>query len=179
MNYKILAYWIAPLLLLNACASEPKTDYDLNVDFSTLKQFSQLDVTHTDDPLSADRITQNIKQILTQKGFIADAAQPDFLVTYAFKTQDKPKDSGLSIGLGTGTWGNSGGIGIGTSVGVPLGSDTAKIQVIQIDILDPQTQNLIWRGSDSFDFDSGGQDKAERTSKAVTKILSTFPPTQH
>lgn len=115
---------------------------------------------------------------MTQKGFVENTQAPDFNVAYALLTQDKPKDSGLSIGLGTGTFGRSGGIGIGTSVGVPLGSDTAKIQTIQIDIVDPKTKTLIWRGSDSYDFDAGGNEKAQDTAKAVSRILAQFPPTK-
>ncbi|ABM25973.1 conserved hypothetical protein [Shewanella sp. W3-18-1] len=176
MGYRYLAILLSALVLLSACSSKPKNDYDLNYDFAALRSFTQLTPQPTDDPLSAQRIQTEINDQLTQKGFVENTTSPDFNVTYALLTQDKPKDSGLSIGLGTGTFGSSGGIGIGTSVGVPLGSDTAKIQTIQIDIVDPKTKKLIWRGSDSFDFDTGGDKKAQDTAKAVSRILTQFPP---
>lgn len=184
MSYRQLVSLFCAALLLSACSSQPKNDYDLNFDFTQLTHFSQLASPPTDDPLSAQRIQTDISQQLNQKGFIelthtetqtADKTA-DFLVTYAINTTDKPKDSGLSIGLGTGTFGSSGGIGVGTSVGVPLGSDTAKVQTIQIDILDPSGKRLIWRGSDSYDFDMGGNEKAQETTKAVSRILAQFPP---
>ncbi|MCH1929794.1 DUF4136 domain-containing protein [Shewanella sp. A25] len=162
--------------LLSACSTTPKNDYDLNYDFSSLKSFDLRLPQSVDDPLSAERIQNEIKQQLLQKGFNESASSPDFHATFNLQTQDKPQNSGLSIGLGTGSIGHGGGIGIGTSVGVPLGSKTAKIQMIQIDIIDVQTNRLIWRGSDSFDFDSGGENKAQDTQKAVGNILAQFPP---
>ena len=177
MGLKTLSLFLTAMLL-SACASTPKTDYDLQFDFTKLKRFEQLNTVQSDDPLSAQRIQQDIYQSLTQKGFEPVDDMADFHITYAFKTEEKPRDSGLSIGLGTGSWGKSGGVSIGTSVGVPLGRDVKQIQTIQIDIIEPQSNRLIWRGTESFEFDSGGEDKAERTSKTVEKILSAFPPTQ-
>jgi len=176
MRYKYFASLFITMVFLGACSSKPKNDYDLNYDFKTLQSFSQLAPQPNDDPLSAQRIQTEISQQLRQKGFTESQSSPDFSVAYRLLTQDKPKDSGLSIGLGTGSFGRSGGIGIGTSVGVPLGSDTAKIQTIQIDIIDTKTNKLIWRGSDSFDFDAGGDKKAQDTAKAVSRILAQFPP---
>lgn len=164
------------LILLSACSSTPKHDYDLNYDFSKLTSFSQIVPPANNDPLSANRIQLAIETALSKQGFIKQETNPDFHVTYGFKVEDKPKDSGFSIGLGTGSWGSSGGASIGTSVDVPVGSDTAKIQIIQIDIIDPKTNKLIWRGSDRFTFDEGGNAKAEETNATVAKILAQFPP---
>lgn len=176
MGYRHFINLLLAVALLSACSSKPKNDYDLNYDFSTLHNFAQLTPSSTDDPLSAQRIQVEINTQLRQKGFVENPTAPDFNVAYALLTQDKPKDSGLSIGLGTGTFGHSGGIGVGTSVDVPIGSDTAKIQTIQIDIIDPKTNKLIWRGSDKYDFDAGGNEKAQDTAKAVSRILAQFPP---
>lgn len=163
-------------LLLTACTTTSKSDYDTEFDFSQLKTFSSISPERTNDPLSALRIEQSISSSLVNQGFVLDSQQPDFTVTYAFKVDDKPKDSGLSIGLGTGTWGSNGGVSVGTSVGVPIGSDTAKIQTIQIDIINPATNKLIWRGTDKFNFDAGGEEKVADTRATVAKILSQFPP---
>ncbi|MFB2649086.1 DUF4136 domain-containing protein [Shewanella mangrovisoli] len=176
MGYQNIASLFVALVLVSACSSKPKNDYDLNYDFKALQSFTQLAPQPSDDPLSAQRIQTEITQQLSQKGFTENASSPDFKVAYGLLTQDKPKDSGLSIGLGTGSFGRSGGIGVGTSVGVPLGSDTAKIQTIQIDIIDTKTNKLIWRGTDSFDFDGDGDKKAQDTAKAVSRILAQFPP---
>lgn len=162
--------------MLNACTSKPKSDYDIEYDFSQLKSFETFSPSQTDDPLSSSRIEDSIAVALTKQGFVMAQQQPDFKITYSFKVEDKPKESGLSIGLGTGTWGSSGGVSVGTSVGVPIGSDTARIQTIQIDIINPQTNKLIWRGTDKFNFDAGGEEKLSATQVTVTKILSQFPP---
>ncbi len=167
---------LVSILLFTACASKPKSDYDTEFDFSQLHSFAPFSPSQTNDPLSASRIEESITAALTKQGFILDKQQADFTVTYSFQVEDKPKDSGVSIGLGTGTWGSSGGVSVGTSVGVPIGSDTAKIQTIQIDIINPQTNQLIWRGTDKFNYDAGGEEKAADTHSTVAKILAQFPP---
>lgn len=167
---------LSALLLLASCSAKPKQDYDVNYDFSSLKTFSQLTVKQTDDPLTADRINADIKQTLLNQGYVYQADNADFIVNYAFVTEDKEKDSGLSIGLGSGTWGSGGGIGLGTSIGIPLGSDTAKTQTIQIDIVDPKDKRLIWRGNSQYHFDQGGEEKALEINKTVMAILAQFPP---
>jgi hypothetical protein len=164
------------LLLLASCATKPKQDYDVNYDFSVLKTFSQLTVKQTDDPLTADRINDDIKQTLLNQGYLFSASNADFVVNYAFITENKEKDSGLSIGLGSGTWGSSGGISLGTSIGIPLGSNTAKTQTIQIDIIDPADKRLIWRGNGQYHFDQGGEVKAQGINQTVATILAQFPP---
>ena len=163
-------------LLLTACSSTPKSDYDVDYDFTQLNSFQEQAPAQSSDPLSAARIQAAIANTLREKGFTQKKSQADFRVTFNYRVDDKPNDSGLSIGLGTGTWGSSGGVSVGTSVGVPIGSDTAKMQTIQIDIVDPTTNRLIWRGTDSFDFDAGGEQKVIDTQATVSEILSQFPP---
>lgn len=164
------------IVILSACASKPKSDYDTEFDFSQLHSFAPFSPAQSNDPLSSTRIEESITSSLLQQGFVLDRNQADFTVTYSFQVEDKPKDSGVSIGLGTGTWGSSGGVSVGTSVGVPIGSDTAKIQTIQIDIINPKTNRLIWRGTDKFNFDAGGEEKVADTRATVAKILALFPP---
>ena len=166
------------LLFLVSCAAKPKQDYDVNYDFSVLKTFSQLTVEQTDDPLTADRIKDDIKQTLINQGYIFKIDNADFMVSYAFMTKSKEKNSGLSIGLGSGTRGASGGISLGTSIGIPLGSDTAKTQTIQIDIVDPTEKRLIWRGNGQYHFEQGGEDKTKGINQTIVSILAQFPPTK-
>ena len=176
MKMSALIPLLITCLMLSACTSKPKSDYDTEYDFSQLNSFETVSPSKTNDPLSASRIEDAIAAALSKQGFVMVQQQADFNVTYSFKVENKPKKSGLSIGLGTGTWGSSGGVSVGTSVGVPIGSDTAQIQTIQIDIINPKTNKLIWRGTDKFDFDAGGEEKTAETQKTVTKILSQFPP---
>ncbi|MFV7782624.1 DUF4136 domain-containing protein [Shewanella marisflavi] len=163
-------------LLLSACASKPTQDYDIKYNFNYLKQFTLQKPANISDPLSTSRIDTAIVEHLTARGYVQTSDQAQFMVTYGFKVVDKPKRSGLSIGLGTGSWGSSGGVSVGTSVGVPMGSDSNKMQIIQIDIVDSASNKLVWRGSDAFDFDDGGEKKAKETRETVNKILAQFPP---
>lgn len=167
---------LLPWLVLSGCKSTPKQDYDVNYDFSRLKSFTQVAPQQTTDQLSSDRIKQSISSALTAQGYVQKDKDPDFIVTYGFRVDDKPSGSGFSIGLGAGSWGKSGGGSLGTSVAVPVGSDSAKVQTIQIDVIDPNTKKLIWRGSDKFNFDEGGKQKVEETNNTVNNILALFPP---
>lgn len=182
MNQKTIVncFYKAILLIVSftilGCQSPPKNDYDVDYDFSQLNSFSLIDVTNSDDPLTVQRVKQNITDALVNQGFTQTDSQADFLVSFAFETEEKPKSSGLSIGLGTGSWGSGGGASVGTSIGVPLGSDNAKIHIIQIDIIDPNQNKLIWRGTDKYDFEEGGEHKAKKTAETVFHILQQFPP---
>ena len=98
MRYKYIASLFIATVFLSACSTKPKNDYDLNYNFKALQSFSQLAPQPNDDPLSAQRIQTEITQQLSQKGFTENASSPDFKVAYGLLTQDKPKDSGLSIG---------------------------------------------------------------------------------
>lgn len=161
-------------ILLGACQSGPKVDYDTKTDFTALKTFALLSPPQTTDPLSSERIRTAVQQSLLAKGF-TEGDKADFQVTWVFETGSKPPSSGLSIGLGTGSWGRSGGVSVGTSVGIPLGGDKLY-QVIQIDVLSSGADKLLWRGTDSFEFREGGDDKADATRTTVDKILLAFPP---
>ncbi|WP_434938814.1 DUF4136 domain-containing protein [Shewanella sp. HL-SH8] len=182
MHYKTLLHFFSKAILLIiglaalGCQSTQKNDYDINYDFSQLQSFSLVDVANTDDPLTVQRVNRDIVQALVNQGFIQTDNNADFLVSFAFQTETKPKSSGLSIGLGTGSWGSSGGASIGTSIGVPIGSDSAKMQTIQIDVIDPKENRLIWRGTDKYDFEQGGELKAQKTAETVYHILQQFPP---
>ncbi|WP_394131284.1 DUF4136 domain-containing protein [Shewanella maritima] len=180
INLKPLNYLCLATLLtlgLSACKSTPKSDYDTTFDFTGLSSFAHMQHEQPpQDTISADRIRDAISATLISKGFVEDTDNPSFQVNYRFLTKEKPKDSNLSIGLGTGTSGRNGSIGIGTSIGVPVGQTSVTERFIQIDIIDPKQNKLIWRGDDKFDFDRDGQAKQQETTATVSHILSVFPP---
>ncbi|WP_144213320.1 DUF4136 domain-containing protein [Shewanella donghaensis] len=164
------------ILGLSACQSTTgKSDYDTKYDFNQLTTFHFIEIPEQGDQLSAERIRASIRNNLLAKNF-TEQQESDFVVSYAFLTKEKPKSSGLSIGLGTGTSGSNGSIGVGTSMGIPIGSNSAQIQVIQIDIIDAKENRLIWRGTDEYDFESGGDEKVAETTKTIDTILAQFPP---
>ncbi|MCG9695827.1 DUF4136 domain-containing protein [Shewanella sp. Isolate11] len=176
MKLKKTLILLVSCITLAACSAKPKQDYDVDYNFSQLKQFTIQSPQALADPLSGGRIEKAIDIALTSQGYSKSDEAAQFAVTYALNVADKPKSSGLSIGIGGGSWGKSSGVGVGTSVGVPLGSGSTKIETIQIDIIDMASNKLIWRGSDKFEFDDGGEEKANDTQATVSKILAEFPP---
>lgn len=161
--------------LLAACAGKPpRTDYAVDFDFSKLENFTMLPAPKNDDPISAERVSNQISRDLQLKGFKDYPRAPDFLVGFNLSTREKQDDSNVSIGIGTGSWGSSGGISVGTAVDLPTSKDKQE-QIIDIRIYDP-SRRLIWRGTDAYDFKGGGDKKAEATRKTVDKILAQFPP---
>jgi len=81
---------VTALLLVagTAAAQKVKTTYNGNFDFATHKRYAwgkNHIITRQgpqNDALIDAKIVQDVNQILAQKGFIEDPANPDFLITY-------------------------------------------------------------------------------------------------
>ena len=170
---------IVLLMALSACAQKPIIDYDAGRDFMALHNYAWLDKTPAaDDPvtnntLNDQRVRQSVDDYLVglamQKVLPANA---DFLLSYRFVTRDKINSN--STGMGFGLFGSSGGLGLGGTVAITQYEETELF----IDMLDPKTLALIWRGSVKYSARSNPtpEQRAEEIRKKVNFILSDFPP---
>jgi len=167
------------LLALSACAQKPITDYDASRNFMALHNYAWTDLPSKGvDPilnntLNDQRIRQAVDDVLVWQNMQkVDAAKADFLVTYRLVTRDKINSS--STGMGFGLFGGSGGLGFGGTVAVTQYQETELF----IDMLDPKTSALIWRGSVKYASQATLTPDArmEEIRKNVALILSAFPP---
>ncbi len=88
-----------------------------------------------------------------------------------------PRQSGLSIGLGGGF--TSGGVGLGSSVSVPVGSktrtDIATTTTLSVVITRSQDNRPVWEGRASLDTEAGGLQGTALTAILAKTMFADFP----
>jgi hypothetical protein len=166
------------IFALVACAGPVvKRDYDASADFGSLKTFiwKSEGFGSWESPLMEKRVRSAAESVLAEKGYRkAEGTPPDFWVTGHYIIEREERDrvrTGVGIGAGTG------GLFGGVSVGVGVGDRKREIETLGIDVLDPSTGDLLWRGTAHPDFSGLRPEKAqEKVDKTVQAILRKFPP---
>jgi hypothetical protein len=173
----------ALMALLVGCKSPSPvaTDYDTDASFDTYRRYAWVEERSGADkafnPLLAERIRNAISERLASRQFeAAGNAQPDFLVRYYLKTDDRVEESRARGGVSMGSFG--GNIGMGVSLNFPLGGTVVEQRaMLLIDFVDARTQKMTWRGSRSFVIRGEDPADVDRQIRAVVdQILETFPP---
>ena len=158
-------------------------DFDPAQNFSALHTFAWSTAEpapsgdpRVDNPLLHNRIRQAISAHLDAKGIQRVAAAPRFAVRYQYLLRRSITDYGPSVGfgIGTGRHGGYGGLGIGSGGMLQDHDEGALI----IDFSDPQSGDLIWRGSGTHIYreHTDPQRTIQEINRLVEKILSQFPP---
>jgi hypothetical protein len=162
-----------------------KRDYDPSVDFQTLKTYAWHPQAGKDAVQSLDntslldaRVRGAVESALGKKGLQPGAdAPPDAWVTYHYVVEKYADERGgvrTGVGIGGGSRGTFGGV----SIGVGSGGYVDEQETLTIDLLDPKTDKLLWRGFVRQPLERvSNPDKASlRVNKTVEAILSKFPP---
>jgi hypothetical protein len=135
-----------------------KSDYEKNFDFSQLHTFAFKSDRDNNDPLStntieAGRIQNALAAQLQANGFSQTSQNPDFVVAFYSRTKQKTQVQSTGFGPGFGF-----GRGFGWGYGIPLrgrwrwglGPDiwttTYTQGCVMADVIDPKTNELVWRG---------------------------------
>ena len=124
-----------------------------------------------DSTLIDRRVRAAIERVLASKGYRAAApgTTPDFLVGYHAVVRQKTSVQTIN------RW-------YGYRVGVWRGPETYVRDydegTLLIDVIDPATMQLLWRGSGTGVVDplSSAEKREERINEAVERILADFPP---
>lgn len=151
-------------------------DYDKATDFVALETYDWLPVPDKADIDSLDvmRVQKAVNTQLQAKGLRQTSENPDFLIAEHLGREDKVsvRNWGYDYGPYGGYWGGGyrgpGGV---SSFQYEEGS-------LILDFVDPQTKQLIWRGSAKAEVgDVRTVEKREALiNEAVRKILQNFPP---
>ncbi|SGY82494.1 Putative uncharacterized protein [Moritella viscosa] len=177
-------------LALTACSTvKVSTDYDQSADFTALKGFNWLpesakaekENAYLNNRIMDVRITKAIDKRLVVQGFSFSTA-PDFYVNYSITSEKKTNIRTYNNYSGYGpSWGW--GIGYGHR-GMSLSAHTeTRVDEYQqgslvIDVIDPTSLELIWRGIGSKRLpestDAAEMDKL--VAEVVKNILSKYPP---
>jgi hypothetical protein len=172
-------------LLAAGCGGvKVRQDYDPAADLGALHSFSWQSATQkptgnelADSPLLNSRIRAAVERELSAKGHRKVDRDPDYLLAYSYTIQDKPgnnPDTRVGVGVGGGSHGGFGSVGVGVSLGEP---DRQQATLI-IDMINPSGGDLLWRGvaQQSLVWSSDPEENSAGINKTVAAILAQFPP---
>ena len=156
------------------------TDYDPSADFSNLGSYAWFDErsgVQGDRPdvssLLDRRIRSAVDGELSQKGIESvDKNSAKMLVSYHLGVESKLDVNTMDTGYGYGRYGRYSSIGTTTTV------TEYQEGTLLIDVIDPVSKQLIWRGSGQARVRewSTPEDREKRIHEAVKEILAEFPP---
>ena len=171
---------IGMLFLLFAAAGcstvyDVQFDYNTKTDFANLKTYNWLPVPEKADidSLDAMRVQKAVNAEMQAKGLRLTSGIPDFLIAEHLGRKEKVsvRDWGYNYGPYAGYWGGYWGPGGVSTFQHEEGS-------LILDFVDPQTKQLIWRGSAKAEIDDvrTPEKREALINEAVQKILKNFPP---
>jgi len=189
---KVFRVTVAGALVLFAITAafgmSVKSDYQKTYDFSQLHTFAFKTDRASNDPLNtntieAGRIQSALTTQLEANGFTQASQNPDFIV--AFYATTKEKTSVQSTGFGPGIGGFGYGRGFGWGYGIPGGGrwrwgygpdiwTTNYTQgCVMADIVDPKTNELVWRGAVKDTVKGIGQSE-KQSNQAAKDLVKNF-----
>ena len=180
MTYRQSTALSLVILALAGCARvSVTTDYDRSANFSGLRTYTWRPGKQqgTGDPridstLLDARMRAAVDRVLAAKGYqkAAPEATPDFLVGYHAVVRQKTSIQTIN------TWY---GYRVGARGGWPeTYTHDYDEGTLLIDIIDPKTNQLLWRGTGTAVVDptASPEKRERRINDAVDQILAKFPP---
>ncbi len=184
--------WLLMLILLSVSIFFGCSTVQVGQDYDPAKTFSHLRTydwqskiqektgdPRVDNPLIDTRIRKAVDRSLMGKNYPkVSNGTPDFYVAYQFVIHRKIESDSLQsgVGFGFGSYGNFGGIGIGT------GGDISEYDegMLIIDIIDAKSGGLLWRGTGTrrVSLQSDPEKTTQNVNETVDKIMAQFPPIQ-
>ena len=161
------------------------TDYDTSRDFSTLKTFGWLASKQklvedplVDNDLMAQRIQRAVEAELQTRGYTKASGEEsvDFLVTYHVAAEDKISVNSYHTNFGYyPCWHGCYGPAWGYDSDVYVSQ--YKQGTFMLDIVDPASEKLMWRGSAGKRLSSGTPEERDAYVRGIVgAILAKFPP---
>jgi len=172
------------ILIFSGCSTlSVKSDYNSDFDFFRLKTYAWLVTEETDSSkpgFGYPGLDEYIKQAINRKLLVSGyqelkSGKPDFLVGYhsaveeKFDFQSACEYSGMRLHY----WDYQ-----ARYRSCPVAARTYAKGTLVIDIIDPETDTIVWRGSAQSDiYQYGGRtEQQDRISRSIDKILQQFPP---
>ncbi len=158
-----------------AWAQDVKVDYDKAANFGAIKTFSLKIGTSWGNQISEKRVTDEITQALTEKGWQPAPEGPaEAQVVLHGATQTKRSlntfYSGMG-GYGYRGWGGMGGTGTATTT-----ESEYTVGTLVVDIFGAKEKNLMWRGIAQDELSDKPDKNVKKLAKASDKLFKDFPP---
>jgi hypothetical protein len=163
------------LLAGGAFAQDVKVDFDRKADFTAIKTFAVKIGTSWNNQISEKRITDEVQQTLTEKGWTAaDPAKADALVLIHGATEkQRTLNTFYSGGYGGYGYRGWGGMGMGSATTT---TSEYLVGTLVVDIFDAKTKALLFRGMASDEISDKPDKNIKKVEKATDKMFKDFPP---
>ncbi len=161
---------LACALVAGCSTMTTAVDYDHTISWSKYHTF-QLGVgTPAPTTFTQKRIDDAITTTLSSKGWQAVSSNPSVMVYphVVLSEQTQLNTTTMGGGYGYRGWGGMGGTATTTVQKIPIGT-------LIIDLVDPATKEMIWRGTASDQVSGDGSDKG-KVQDALTALFKDFPP---
>jgi len=171
MKMQRVVFVLVGVMLLFAgrsSAADVKTDYDRNTNFSQYKTYSWEQV-QTRDPLMVDRIKSAVNGSLAAKGLTEVPTGGDLSIVAIEVTHNQQTLDTFYNNFGGGR--RFGGFGDATTT-----TETYRVGTLVVDLSDPATKKLVWRGSASDTLSDKSEKNIDNLDKGVVKMFKKFPP---
>ena len=160
---------LAGVLTLACSTMTTAVDYDHTVDWSQFHTFALAEGTKDPETFTQKRIEDGITQALQSKGWTVAASNPDVVVySHVVLSSEKQWNATSMGGFGYRGWGGMGGMATATQTNIPIGT-------IIVDMVNPRTHEMIWRGTAQDQVSGTGADRGQ-VQQAMQAIFKNFPP---
>lgn len=177
MRYILGLLMIAAVIAVPATAQKVSIDYAHDYDFDSVKTFQYVDTkdSNAGNDLTHNRLRDAIIRELKEGGLQEVDSNPDIYTTYHVTTEDNQVFQTTNYGYGGwgpgwggyGTWGYGYGLGITDST---TRAYTYTDGTLILDAYDPDSKELIWRGTGTVTLKSKPEKQAKQVDKILTKI---------
>jgi hypothetical protein len=172
MGAAIAAAVVVPCL---AWAGDVKTDFDKDYDFSKIKTFSTKIGTSWGNPLAEKRVTSEIAEALTAKGWkaVPEGEADALVVLHGAGEKQRTLNTFYSGGMGGWGYRGWGGMGMGSA------STTVSeylVGTLVTDIFDAKSKALVFRGTATDEISDKPEKNQKKLEKITDKMFKDFPP---
>jgi hypothetical protein len=182
-----LSFFIIFASIYGCSGIKVSQDYDTTKNLSGLKTYSwktekqkKTGNVRIDNTLLDSRIRSAVDSTLQGKNFQKTSkSSPDFHIEYQYSIRSKIKSSNsqTGIGIGIGSFSHRGAISFSSGTNISEYDEGLLV----IDITDPETGNLLWRGNATSIINQHvtPEKATKRITTIIEKILKQFPPNEN
>jgi len=176
--------FLLPFFIVIACAfgQDVRYNYAPGVNFAAYKSYQWVELPGPGGAVPDQLIDQEIKRAvdeqLAQKGLTRVEKDGDLKVGYHAIIHEEKSINLSAFGTGGGPFGGWGGLG-GLDSGTVTGqTSTMPVGMLLIDLYDPTSKKLIWRGdaTKTIDLKKDPDKNYRNLQKAMTKLFKNYPP---